>query len=374
MALIFNETNAALPQTHLLIIGVGRYPFLMGGNSELEQTSEYLRAIGQLTSPAHSAKLFCEESFRLHQIGAWMKPLGSIDVLTDLPVDNLQEGVDVEEPTRMNISRAYAAWKQRCNQHKDNVALFYFAGHGYGGPMDHYLMPSDIGNLPGEPFREAIDFNSTRAAFHNCQAQTQLFFVDTCRSIPLETILFQYRPTPLDAVAQLQGECEYPLTLLSTANNMLAYGPKNAPSFFASAVLKGLSCYGAENLDDQWKITIDGIRIGINKWIGMEYEKDGNKQRCISTSGSSVEIIKLPAAPKAWLHVDCNPDLAMTVAKLSCEGESSYHERHPLPEPWEVELDAGYYKLEASFDGNEYGRKTNFAKVHPPLTKHILKW
>lgn len=51
MSLLFNKEGGTDPQTHVLIIGVGGYPFIQDGKDQKEQHFESAKDSGQLTSP-----------------------------------------------------------------------------------------------------------------------------------------------------------------------------------------------------------------------------------------------------------------------------------------------------------------------------------
>lgn len=80
MALLFDQIQQ-IPQTHVLIIGVGAYPYLDGGSSPVQQTFDGAQLLGQLSSPPVSAEAFYNMVVDLHNNDSWIKPLGSVDVL-----------------------------------------------------------------------------------------------------------------------------------------------------------------------------------------------------------------------------------------------------------------------------------------------------
>jgi hypothetical protein len=53
---VVHARGGNVPQTHVLIVGVGRYPFLHGGGAEADE----LAPLGQLTSPTVSARVLAE--------------------------------------------------------------------------------------------------------------------------------------------------------------------------------------------------------------------------------------------------------------------------------------------------------------------------
>ena len=89
MALFFDQIQQE-PQTHVLIIGVGNYPFLSGGANELQQEFDGAQLLAQLSSPPISAEAFYQTAIELHESNSWIKPLGSVEVLISLCPDPLK--------------------------------------------------------------------------------------------------------------------------------------------------------------------------------------------------------------------------------------------------------------------------------------------
>ena len=180
MGLLFSD-NSPGPKMHVLLIGVGGYPFLKGGSSPVEQHFDFAQRIGQLTSPEHSVRELYDTIVSLHQRNAWITPLGSIEILMSTADggDSVLEGETLEHATIKNIRKTYREWASRCETDKDNIAFLFYCGHGFEYVGVQHLLAEDFGEDPYNPFLGAFDFTSTRIAFDSCAAQTQLFFIDS---------------------------------------------------------------------------------------------------------------------------------------------------------------------------------------------------
>ena len=185
MTLLFPEAADKIvdqPRLHAIVIGVANYPHLMGGAGPLAADPLNL---GQVTTPRYTALEIVRwlmEDYRNKD-----KPLGSVELVLSPsePVKN-SAGVatPVETATFDNIDQAFSRWVQRCSANKDNIAFFYFCGHGLAKD-EQFILPEDFKN-PAilDNWRNCINFDATRVGMRSCKAQTQVFFVDACRETP----------------------------------------------------------------------------------------------------------------------------------------------------------------------------------------------
>lgn len=371
MALLLDNIKD-VPQTHVLIIGVGNYPYLKNGVLSHHFEQDYLNDLEQLSSPPVSAA-FLYEQFKQMDAESWFTPeVGSIEVLVD-------EGVipahTHEEPTRKNIEKAYFRWKDRCNTHEDNVAVFYFAGHGLG-LNEQCLLPKDFGENKRVPFRDAIALDGSVIAFRNCRAKTQIFLVDACRQIPTETLFGQIAFTPLDHVGSIMlPESPFTLIMKAASNNESSYGKKDSPSFFISALVKGMRSYGAVNTGQAWTVETGDLMKGINGWLEMEEPSRYYRQRCFCSITGSYPLLTLPGPPQVDMNLNCMPSEALPLAKLSYANlrlAAIAGSRPPEKVPWKVSIPAGIYSLRAEFAARDYHAEPVIEAIHPKSANQIV--
>src|SRR5207244_556533 len=166
-----------------LVIGVGDYPHLPGGSQDQTAPAHQSYGLQSLDSPAWSAVEFAN----------WLKAnlrnrqaeLGTIDLLVSAPLGapGPLQGFDV--PTMGEITKAFNDWAARCHKHVNNVAIFYFCGHGFQREV-MMLLPADFGNpAVGNPWTNIIDFTTTHIGMIDCMANTQLYLLDACRETPM---------------------------------------------------------------------------------------------------------------------------------------------------------------------------------------------
>lgn len=374
MALYFNQIQQS-PQTHILIIGVGGYPYLNGGTKAIPQTFDGAQMLGQLSSPPVSAEAFFNMAVELHSEGAWIKPLGSINVLVspDPTANNLFGGKALEPATIGNIENAYLDWKKLCDADPENVAIFFFCGHGLD-KAEHYLLAEDFGQRPDNPWKGSFAFDMTRRAFFSCKARTQLFFIDACRQLSSDMLKTDLPANPIEPPSLLAKDCKFNLTQKAAAANESAYGKKNEVSFYTKALIGALKGNASNNDIGEWRIATGTLSYKMNSFLQLEAPGEGYPQRCISTTSDTTDIIRFTKPPMVPLLVTCTPDAALPFAELSCldpntnQGET----RPPQGDPWETRIKAGLYKIEANFRGGEYKSNYIFKLVTPPSVNQIL--
>ena len=134
---IIHDADARGPGTHALVIGVGKYRHLRGGEMPRKQNL----GLGQIKSPPISAMAFADWLLSEHQNPA--APAGSVELLLS-PAQSYQlssgQSIYIESATMANVEAAFFRWYEHCTAHNDNVAIFYFCGHGVK-KTDLFLLP-----------------------------------------------------------------------------------------------------------------------------------------------------------------------------------------------------------------------------------------
>ncbi|KQC31335.1 caspase family protein [Flagellimonas eckloniae] len=379
MDLVFDNTSND-PQTHVFIIGVGGYPFLKDGEQEKQQLLNQVGLLRQLTSPPRSAIAFKDAMLEIHQSSKmrFAKPLGSIELLISPSKSDPQPGKpgEIFEPaTREGIEEAYDKWKQRCNAHEDNVAIFFFSGHGVE-KADHYLLAEDFGKSPNNPWMQSFNFDKTRRAFHAVKAKTQCFFIDSCRQITGDMLQKDLPDVPLDVPTFLEPDCTHNLTIKAAAHNETAHGPKRKPSYFTQVLLKAFEGYGASKENGIWSVTTGNIATRTDTILGIIRPDKVQKQRFPTNFLDSTEILIHQDAPLAHLSVECNPKNACKHAQFQCKDINSGDviSRDPNTKlVWDLEIPSGLYKISAAFPNAEFNNTNENISVVPPSSKEILK-
>jgi hypothetical protein len=93
------------------------------------------------------------------------------------------------------------AWRDDASANRENVTLFYFAGHGvHRNVGDSVMLLPGFGDGVGGALTDAIDTANIAAdiaptATRPSIAQTQFYFVDACRLLPEKFTRFERMST-----------------------------------------------------------------------------------------------------------------------------------------------------------------------------------
>jgi hypothetical protein len=379
-------------QTHVIIIGVSAYPHLPGGEKADTEPAPKGFGLAQLTSPVPSAAALTNWLLEHHNNpGA---RLGSIELLLSPGVYTPSHeaakrlGVtpgmplSVEEANFDAIEKAASRWYIKANKHCDNVAWFYFCGHGLEA-SDRYLLPRDFGANPLNWTANIINLTQTYNNMDHCFAKTQCFFIDACRD-QLDEVQKQAARTSVGRplIGPQSGSIQDRDWRIyhAAAPGQSAAGPPNGESYFTSALLGCLGGMGAreqngthapvdhESLGSALRELID--RLGEGRQPPLRCEVGGNLLLPfpvdLHLASTPVDVLTI---------VQCQPKDAHQVARLSLidsTGKGNSRQK-PGEQPWRVTAKAGKCSVEAKFDpAHPFADFADSPLVGPPVYKLSL--
>ncbi|MBD5804538.1 hypothetical protein AZOA_39810 [Azoarcus sp. Aa7] len=345
----FRLDESAGPGTHVFVIGVGAYPRLKGGTGPLNPMH---RDLGQLTSPPISATAMLRwVDTTLNNPDA---PLKSIEVLISQPdpatytdADGLSQQIDAA--TWDNFELAVKAWFDRADRHPQNVAIFYFCGHGLGDGVDTHLLMGDAG-ASHELLRHALHVNAFRLAMGACAAQKQIYFVDACRTVDLATVLNPNFP------AQSGLPAANVLQVFNGANPVLHSARKGEPAFgnpgevsdFTKALLEGLTrCAVFQPFGHYWAVSPQELQ----KAVAALMDDYSGKPQCQADglSGVGFQLHRLTGSPDVVVHVSLDKDQANDSAEISYTAIGQTVIRPNKAHPWRTFVPYGQCSVQAQF-------------------------
>lgn len=367
------------PRTHALVIGVGDYPYLRGGREYLAQDGGRVTlGLAQLTSPPLSAAAFA--AWLVHEYRNADAPLGSVELLLSPspPAREHQPSWAVERATMARIKQAFDRWYARCDRNTENVAIFYFCGHGLerGSTL---LLAEDFGKQPNRLWESCFDLDLTWYGMGECAATTQLYFVDACRETPLELLQAHgARPAPLKETLKNRFPDRVAPILKAAPIGHRAHGPVDGVSYFTQGLLRCLRELGADRFDGAaWVVSIDSLCSAMK--IVMQRTRLADGRRCACSIGgessSTVDIHEIRGGAKVMAEIGCRPSKALGTANLSLSDGVNPPQVRPLAatEPWEVEVPPGTYEIRATFAGRRYRDAVDQVLVLPPYHPHHLR-
>jgi hypothetical protein len=285
-ALIFEDKTVPVG-THVLLIGIGDYPWLEGGaKCTTAEQQQAAMGMGQLGAPPRSARALAD--WFLDGFDNPEKPLASLALILSEPTQEPFEHDRVGEPKKVprgeiaEIKKAVEAWTARANTNRANGVVFTFCGHGLqaGDPV---LLCRDYAESALNRFAGAINFEEFRIALSTQQPDTQLLLVDACRTPDVETALLGQK-TPGDAMlslAKLSTRDDTPaLQSIHFATSLYteAWGRATEPSLFTGALLDALRGGGADSADDWW-VTTSRLHSALSTYLARISRAEGIVQR-----------------------------------------------------------------------------------------------
>ncbi len=373
---IVHKKEIAHPATHALVIGVGNYPFLIGGIKE--KTADFVDGMGQLSSPPVSARAFADWLISEHD--NLEKPLGTVSLLLSAADDAIYknpittEEFSVGRANIANVKTAVRKWKDLGNAGSENQLIFYFCGHGIADGSATTLLLEDYGEVDDNPLEGAVDFSRMRLGLAAaCAAREQFHLIDACRaSTDTVTGARGHYGDPILIPAPAQ-----PLSrpvLYSTVAGAKAFGRKNSPSYFTESLLTALRGGGADNYPDgeMWSISTTRVKEAIDVYMDRLHAAGKIKrlQTSVADDLSTFGLSRLQKGPKTPVCVSCSISAANQDADLHYaeDGFSAVKREARSPEPWEVTVVGGRkYKFGANFANEKYTPVIKEYEIRPPV-------
>jgi hypothetical protein len=271
-ALVWSDPAKAVgPGTHVLIVGVGRYTFGKGPGAT--PVGSDLR---QLTSPPISARAMAD--WFMARFENPEKPLASLSLLV-----SESKTVPYAAPARFaaapmvpprasfaNVRAAAGRWAQRLATNKDNMAVFYFCGHGISQGEQAALLLDDFG-APIAEFDGAIALDVFRGTMKNSPAIQQLFLLDCCRTnaddfYKHETLIGS-RIVSIPFLSRGHSQSSQPCVLFPTLDGEEAFGVRDDVSAFTRAAIDAMSFAAADPSSGIWQTTTGRIIDAVSTLI-----------------------------------------------------------------------------------------------------------
>jgi Caspase domain len=369
------------PGTHAIVIGIGRYPWLVGGKGKPRFPQH--DGMTQLTSPPASARAFATWLLETYENpGA---PLASLDLLLSDAKGQKFKGangeVEVEPATFANVSEAIKAWAKRSTREQD-VLMLFFSGHGISAAVQTTLLCEDYGKDKATPLSFAIDFNKLHIGLDKFPARFQCFFVDACRvatSNILESFNFYGQPV-IDPTSAHNPKRRKAPVFQSTLAGQLAYGQKGKPSYFTAALLRGFEGAGSDNDQDGltwWVQTVPLLRAMPQLLQRVVKDPDEVLQEASAAEAANFPFHRLKQRPVGIpVDVSCVPDSRTAKAVLSYSGvgpnEKSQRTKTSA-KPWQLDLAEGRYTFEAAVASPKVKGKVADEAIRPPYRNIRIK-
>jgi len=280
-ALVLDRRAAlgAKPGLHAVLIGISDYAYLSGPD---EPAGDGFAALQKLDFTAISAFKLHDKLIELDGLGRLSRPLKTVRLLiAPSPVEAAADPRLVAwtgaSPTWAGIRRALREWRADVGAGRNEMALFYFGGHGIRRSLEEsILLAQDFGDPDGTALEKAFRFSNVRNAMVPSPefpdiGRDQFYFVDACRDKPpaLDTLDDTSTPKMFDLALNNLDYRRAPL-YLSTPAGGVAAGKPGQQTFFVEALLWALdhASYRKETLEDRpedvWPIRAKSLSDGLS--------------------------------------------------------------------------------------------------------------
>lgn len=389
MTTLYDNANAG-PGTHVLAIGVGKYPHLIGGSGPL---APQLEGLGQLTSPPVSAKAFIQWCLSPllnpdpKTIGFRNPacPLASLEALISadsaVTVATPTGSAALDAATLDKIKAAFRTWLQRIRSNEGNSGVFYFCGHGLM-VADHYLLAEDFGSDQDQAWNRAFDISNTLRAVEREVKGPLYFFIDACKGISRELALtLNANPAPLRDVNLTKPVICASMSLIQAAGEgTLAFAQEGKVARFSDALITAMSGYcGARGAGQPtWDIDGELLASAIRKLL-----ENANKtapQRQVSEqkiAGNSVPLLKFSTIPLVKVALDLSPEEKRACALIylqSANADGEKREHNGAEGVFQIEVPRGFYSVGARSSAQEFPDiEYTDQEIDPPLYGLVLQ-
>ena len=369
------------PGMHAVVIGVGRYPRLGGGENPVPDPDGMM----QLSSPPVSARALA--TWLLAEYRDETKPLRSVALLLSeqepAPFVDPRTGTahPVAEADIANIVAAVREWKARGDSDPGNRLVFYFCGHGVSQGDDMALLASDVFADEDNPLNGALDFKNLMNGLKRCRASQQVFFVDACRAS--SDVLIERSGTfagqvplgpgmrPLDLPRRLH------VPYYATLAGDRSHGRPGQVSLFTEALLRSLRGAGSDDPEGDWRVTTTRLQEAIDHFMRQPQFAGAIAGVQVPTVGELpvFDLHHLTGPPVVPVYVGLDEPTDNALAEFVCrQGGAERLRRRPVDagtapagEPlfgaggaggeWSIELAFGEYEFEALLGELDVRRK-----------------
>ena len=369
---------AIVPGTHALVIGIGQYPHLIGGEAPAQVTD----GLRQLSSPPISARAFADWLLRDYRCPG--TELASLSLLTSEPApapfsDPSGQAHDVPTAEMAAIVTAVREWKRRGDTNVNNRLIFYFCGHGISEGDDMALLAREFSLDEDNPLEGALDFRKLVDGLGMCKASQQIFLVDACRAssdvlISQRGGAFAGQVPLLGGLRPLDLPRRQAVTYYSTLAGDLSHARPNSVSLFTGAILRALRGAGSDDPDGMWWVSTSGLHESVDHFMKEPVfaGKVAGVQIPAVNAMPVFQVHQLAAPPIVPVYVGCMPEEGNDTAEFICRRGGAELSRRAVGDldsddptgRWLLDLPFGEYEFEARLASDDV--RLQARQIRPP--------
>jgi hypothetical protein len=245
------------------------------------------------------------------------KPLASVSLLVSEENPTAYQpprppGASVVNPpmaTLSNVKQAAGEWAKRVGANQNNLAVFYFCGHGASLGQQAALLLDDFGE-PGAEFDGAVDLDVLRGTMRNSRAIQQIYLLDCCRTDADDF----YRNeasigSRIVSVASFQrGHTTPPqqFVLFPTIDGETAFGIKDNISAFTSSIIDAISFAAADGATGTWRTTTGSLLNAVDQLVQYRVPATlatRSKPNALDASSFEFNVIDEPTVTRSYVTI-----------------------------------------------------------------------
>ncbi len=377
---------AAAPGIHALLIGVSDYANLSAAD---DPPGDGFLALQKLDFAALSALRLKEKLVALDGAGRLPRPLKTVRLLVAPSPAELAANPAIADggavPTWAAIRDGLRAWRQDVAQGREEIAVFYFGGHGIRRALEEsILLASDFLDPAGSELDCAFRLSNLRngmapSAQFPAMGRDQFYFVDACRDKPAALDRLDDTETRKIWNVDLNGidDRRAPLFLSTPAGGVSA-GESGGTTYFMEALLWAMDqgSYRRETLPGVprkvWPVRATSLKDGLES-------HPRSFEGLIELTGLISDPILCYALdpPRLTLHIDIGPvqahaDLARAaLVPIGAADDAGIEIPGAIAgNPCAVvDLTAGLYKLSLTSRAGGFGPyESDYEQIHVGFT------
>lgn len=365
MSLILDRRQQDEPGVHAILIGVG--VFADARDADLLEDDSPEGGFVDLETPLHSVEAFAE--WLRKELNVADTPLRTLRVLGSS--SKRDSDLSVTPPTFENIADEVGDWSDDVDTHEDNLAIFYFCGHGLRIGETQLLLAEDFGSNKRAPFENAIEPELLANAMRQMKGRRQLFLIDACSTeVPFSRRYENVRPRTIVGAARNQNLAKSEQCLIRASKlGTRAFGSARGPSLFMDAFLRAMKGAGAVSAPGQrWVISTDMLRMALS-WLIQLRPEGGGQEVSFGGGTLSTRVLfhSLPGVPLVPVCVSCEPKEIESVSALHVD-QAAHSPAGNWPESFDVERRAHDFEaVETNSKGTKVHGRVLQEVIAPPF-------
>jgi hypothetical protein len=384
------------PGLHAFIVGVSDYPHLPEPDPATSHdcASPHF-GLRKLASPALSA---CRIARALKLWSQTLTvPLATVRLLLAAsPAERLEDhslARKAARPNKKNFIKAAMYWREDVAVHPDNIALFYFGGHGVQRYLNDQILLLEGFGEEGLGVHLADGVDSQRlirgmapSKKYSDMGRRQLFMFDACRFSPPEFVRREAeRVGDILAPEDTLDDDRNCAVLYATAPGKLSYATRGRSTVFARSFIQAMNRQGAQQDSGilgtnvtRWSVRASTLADSISELVKLDPTPFRDEQLVESANARSDFVLrKLRRPPRIRISLRLQPAADHKRAALALRNDRFQAVRQsgvPIePYPYESLLHAGIYFAELKLNatgGKPEGSLTRGIRIGP--SEHLF--